>query len=274
MKKLNSRGFAHWIVPMIVVLIIGAIGGYLYLRSSSAATTSLTGLQCRLLGRPYSSPTCGDGCVTGAGTYVTSAPTYNYCSKAVSPSVQGTACTGRGRRLTVGGNGCARRWQQTDLKGAIQCSDSTATYTVSTIDYCSGAGSGTTSTPSGSIIVGSMSPVGGGYGGETNCVSFVKWVLLRHTNAYDGRATGNGGSVAGTLRAAFGWKNIRAPHAVVSLPNSSGWDPGHTAIVDTVHSDGSIVVEESNWYGHYDTRSISAALASGYSYAYSGSDWH
>lgn len=41
-KKLNTKGFAHWIMPLIAVIAIGAIGSYVYLRSSHAATITKT----------------------------------------------------------------------------------------------------------------------------------------------------------------------------------------------------------------------------------------
>lgn len=269
----------HWVLLIVVMAVVGGIGSWM-LTSSNAGTTALSQNGCDLRGRTgyyltgstYYCRSASDGspCKSGAGSFVNPSYGYGYCSGALSTSIGETKCHSLGRHFLA--NGCARRWQQTTkAPPAIQCLSGSATYYVTSgYDYC--AASGTTS--SGNIIVGSMAPVGGGYGGETNCVSFVKWVLDRHTNRYDGRATGNGGQVAANLRAAFGWRNVRAPHAVVSMPNSGGWSPGHVAIVDTVYSDGSIKIEESNWYGHYDTRTIPASLASGYSYAYSGSDWH
>src|SRR6478752_3033314 len=35
-KKLNAKGFAHWIIPALVVLVVGSIGSFVYLRSSHA----------------------------------------------------------------------------------------------------------------------------------------------------------------------------------------------------------------------------------------------
>lgn len=141
---------------------------------SYAATTSLSSLDCQLLGRPYSSSTCQDGCVSGAGSYITSAPVYNYCSGAVSHSVLGTDCTDRGRILTAGGNGCARRWQQTNLTGAIQCSDSSATYTVtSTVDYCASPQPTTippTTLPAGAPQPTPLSPQSPGVGQGANAI--------------------------------------------------------------------------------------------------------
>ncbi|MGH7241333.1 MAG: CHAP domain-containing protein [Candidatus Saccharimonadales bacterium] len=279
MKKLNSRGFAHWIVPAIVVLIIGAIGGYIYLRSSSAATTSLSGLQCQLLGRPYASPTCKDGCVSGAGAYVTSAPTYNYCSGAVSHSLQGSACTNLGRRLTVGGNGCARRWQQTSARPAIQCIDSTATYTVrSTTDICSGGGSSSSGGSTGSSFVGRDGFSSG------NCVDYVSYILARHSSNYRGGALGNGKDVASTLGSKYRYTVNHTPkiHATVSFPggpSGSGLGDatyGHVALVAQINGDGSIVVEESNWsvYYHYGTHTVPASIVSRLTYAHTEAGWH
>lgn len=276
--RLLPKRQGQWVLLILAMAVIGGVGSWM-LTTSQAGTTALSQGGCDLRGRngyyltgsTYYCKNQGDTspCKSGAGTFVNPSSGYGYCSGALSTSIGETKCHSLGRHYFT--NGCTRRWQQTTVKGAIQCLNGAATYYVTSgYDYCATS----TTTTSGNIIVGSMAAVGGSYSGETNCVSFVKWVLNRHTNRYDGRATGNGGQVAGNLRAAFGWKNVRAPHAVVSMPNSGGWSPGHVAIVDAVYSDGSIKIEESNWYGHYDTRTISASLASGYSYAYSGSDWH
>lgn len=39
LRKLNNKGMAHWIAPLVVFLLVGAIGGYIYLRQSHAAIT-------------------------------------------------------------------------------------------------------------------------------------------------------------------------------------------------------------------------------------------
>lgn len=36
LKKLNAKGFAHWIVPVLAIVVIGGIGSYVYLRQSHA----------------------------------------------------------------------------------------------------------------------------------------------------------------------------------------------------------------------------------------------
>jgi hypothetical protein len=301
MKKLNTKGFAHWILPVLVVLVIGAIGGYLYLRSSSASTTSLTHAQCKLLGRTFNttSGTCNDTCASGAGTYITSAPVYNYCSHAVSTSVQGTSCTGRGRKLTVGGNGCARYWNQTDggnYAGALQCSGNTLSggsyyyhaVAGSGIDYCNtsaGQSSGSTGGSTGGGTTTGSSFIGAdGLGSGNNCVDYIKYVLPRHTSsvasagitAYRSGALGNGIDVADTLHSRYGYKENHTPavHAVVSM--SSSQSAGHVALVGAIHSDGSITVEEFNYYVSYGygRHDISAAKAATLDYAHTEVGWH
>ncbi|MGH7241690.1 MAG: fibronectin type III domain-containing protein [Candidatus Saccharimonadales bacterium] len=62
----------------------------------------------------------------------------------MATTVKGTDCTGKGRRLTAGGNGCARHWIQSasHYDGAPQCSGNSLSggpdtyYVVSGVDYC------------------------------------------------------------------------------------------------------------------------------------------
>ncbi|HWT55759.1 MAG TPA: hypothetical protein VN031_01860 [Candidatus Microsaccharimonas sp.] len=35
-KKLNAKGFAHWVIPALAIVVIGGIGSYVYLRQSHA----------------------------------------------------------------------------------------------------------------------------------------------------------------------------------------------------------------------------------------------
>jgi hypothetical protein len=42
MKKLNLKGFAHWIIPALVVVVIGAIGTYLVVGSHAATVSPAT----------------------------------------------------------------------------------------------------------------------------------------------------------------------------------------------------------------------------------------
>lgn len=135
-----------WFKVQIAIFVVafGALGSLIVFQSH-ATTSNLDHFQCYLLGRSYSSTgTCTNTCLSGAGSYVTSAPVYNYCTNAVATSVQGTACTDRGRRLTPGGNGCARHWIQSasHYDGAPQCSGNSLSggpntyYVVSGVDYC------------------------------------------------------------------------------------------------------------------------------------------
>lgn len=45
LKKLNAKGFAHWVIPALALVIIGGIGAVVMLRSSHAAT--ITATQCK-----------------------------------------------------------------------------------------------------------------------------------------------------------------------------------------------------------------------------------
>lgn len=280
--RLLSTRRGYWTVLVLVMVLAGGVGTW-RLVSSHASTFALTPAQCYLRGRTGSyqqgsNYLCEDGqsvCNTEkSGTWTVPSGGFGYCTGSVTKasSITKDKCTSLGR-VFVGAIGCARRWQQTNAKGVVQCLNSSNTYYVQdSYDKCAPAGS---TASSGSIIVGSISPVGNSYGGVTDCVAFIKWVMTHHTNAYNGGSTGNGGQVAANLRNQFGWKNVRAPHAIVSMPNGDGgWSPGHVALVIQVKSDGSIVVEESNWNGHHDTRAISASAADNMQYAYSGADWH
>jgi hypothetical protein len=287
-KKSNSIVFgrfmpkrrSHWALLIVVVVLVGAIGSWM-LYNSNANTYALSPAGCKIRGRVgqfdevKGQYLCYSACRPYAGDYIANPNGYGYCSHAVTAAsvMSQTKCSSLGRKW-VGYVGCARHWMEAAYPdknvfyNALQCAHDGDDYHVSnSYDYC-GSGS---PTPTNGIIVGSMPAVGGpNWPGTTDCVAFIKWVLNNHSSRYAGEATGDGRYVAGNLRTMFGYKNIRAPHSVVSMTSSQS--AGHVALVDTVHSDGSIVVEESNWNGHWDQRSISASAASGMSYAYI-SDW-
>lgn len=167
MLKLNTRGFAHWIIPVFVVLVIGGIGSYVYLHKSSAVTTDLSASACNLRGRPWYNGTCKGSCFSDAGSYVNSRGTYNYCSKAVSTTISSTKCTSLQRKHVQ--EGCARRWEQTRLKGANQCLSSSQTYIVAATDYCTGGSAPKAPAPS-SGSTGWVWPISNGsYRGLSEC---------------------------------------------------------------------------------------------------------
>lgn len=138
MKKLNPKGFAHWILPLLVVVVIGGIGSYLYLHKSTASTTALSASSCTIRGRTYSSGVCHDTCQSSAGTYITSARVYNYCSGAVSTSISDSTCTLLGRKHIE--EGCLRWWRQTRLYSAAECISNYATYYLAAKDFCNTTG--------------------------------------------------------------------------------------------------------------------------------------
>ena len=118
-----------------------------------------------------------------------------------------------------------------------------------------------------------------GFPGPANCVSYVKWVLSRHTvGGYKGGSLGNGKDVARNLGSAYGYvvNNTPAVHAVASFGPSMA-DPtyGHVAMVAQVNKDGSIVVEESNWPSGtiYGTHTVSAGDVGKLTYAHTEKDW-
>lgn len=135
---LFSSNKSRWwlLAPLAVLLLVGIIGvGATYF---SKATTALSSEQCYLRGRSYSSGDCKKSCLSGAGS-LKYGKAYDWCSNAISVTVSSSTCSSKGRKY-VSGTGCSRRWQQTNLKGAKQCVKSTATYIVSSVDYCKSAG--------------------------------------------------------------------------------------------------------------------------------------
>jgi surface antigen len=116
-----------------------------------------------------------------------------------------------------------------------------------------------------------------GFGGG-NCVDYVKYILSRHSSKYKGGALGDGKDVANNL-GALGYTANHTPavHATVSFPTQFA-DPthGHVAIVAQVNSDGSLVVEESNWSNpnRYGTHKVSADIAKQLTYAHTEEGWH
>lgn len=130
-------------------------------------------------------------------------------------------------------------------------------------------------TGTGSITPGSGAALGPDGFTTGNCVDFVKYILSRHLPGYKNGAYGNGKDFATNMGKAMGYTVNHTPavHAVVSFP---AWRPytsqqyGHVAIVLAVNSDGSIVVEESNWNtpNHYGTHKVPANLVSGLTFAH------
>lgn len=70
MLKLNAKGFAHWVIPAFVVVVIGGAGSYVYLHKSSATIDGAS--------------VCGNGYKylysVGLATWVGSTPSYKPAS--------------------------------------------------------------------------------------------------------------------------------------------------------------------------------------------------
>ncbi|MGH7241154.1 MAG: hypothetical protein ACREGB_02555 [Candidatus Saccharimonadales bacterium] len=133
LKKLNAKGFAHWILPAVVLVIIGGIGSYLL--TASHADAAFTSASCtNQLGRQWSGTTCGHGCVSGAGSPVVSDP-YDYCNSAAS-KLSSTQCASLHRIYTYGV--CLKKW----TRDADPCSPSSYSYVVANpYDKCVGSAS-------------------------------------------------------------------------------------------------------------------------------------
>ncbi len=108
------------------------------------------------------------------------------------------------------------------------------------------------------------------------CVSFVWFRLLKHkvvTQTY----SGHGKDLVSVLGKELGVKTSKIPSvgAVFSTSKTSTPQYGHTGIVSEVKSDGSIVIEETNYSntGAYGTRTMTKSQyeAAGYTFAHVGS---
>lgn len=109
-----------------------------------------------------------------------------------------------------------------------------------------------------------------------SCVQYIKYILSRHlTVAYKDTAYGDGKDVAGNIGRLYGVTVDHTPavHSIVSFPAGPPYtsqSAGHVAIVDTINSDGSLVVEEANWSNTnaYGTHTVKASLVSGLTFAH------
>ncbi|GEM_PF-3531170 len=125
-SKPDQRGFGHveLIIAIVFIALIAVIGVKVF--AATHADPLLTSSQCQLRGRVWSGNGCTKTCLSGAGSHVVADP-YDYCSNALS-KISSTTCAANGRKyLNVG---CARRWQQNNATGAIQCLNSANTYYV------------------------------------------------------------------------------------------------------------------------------------------------
>jgi peptidoglycan hydrolase CwlO-like protein len=120
---------------------------------------------------------------------------------------------------------------------------------------------------------------GHGYGCR-QCVSYVAFRVAKATGIYF-EDLGNGGSAAYNLEHKHGWTDLGhnpQPGSVASLwgtygaPYSSGSNPGHTAYVEDVSSDGSkVLVSQYNYdygagYGMYSEMWLSTSFFNDYAH--------
>jgi hypothetical protein len=135
LRKITQKGFLslHVLLPAILVIAgIGGVGAYVLTKSHASSVLDSTG--CALRGRVMSGSTCTKTCSSGAGSHIIANP-YDYCSSAVS-KISSATCSANNRKWVD--TGCARRWQQTDKQGAIQCKSASMTYFVQNpYDKCS-----------------------------------------------------------------------------------------------------------------------------------------
>jgi lysophospholipase L1-like esterase len=199
MKKLNTKGFAHWLIPALALVVIGGIGSYMLnashadplLDSENPKLTRHVSEKwgCWLAGRVWKNNACLTGkvgsnqpaCRVDTGSvYKVSSAGKGYCTNAIELNVGKAKCINTLHRLYVEGVGCARRIDQKSVNGAGQCPkyvDSTNKYVdyvaASSDDHCvarAGAAalviaeSGAPGAPAGGS--GSNPQVGGSSGGS------------------------------------------------------------------------------------------------------------
>lgn len=141
MKPLSSKGFGHveLVLAIVIVAIVSFVGIRVMTASHAATVAYLTQSGCSIRGRTWVGGTgnpCGSTCLAGAGTLVV-APVYNYCSGAetAAKSISQATCASYGRVWLL--DGCARRADQKTTAKAVQCANTTYTYTVeSPYDKC------------------------------------------------------------------------------------------------------------------------------------------
>lgn len=138
MRKLNAKGFAHWIVPAVVVAIVGGIGAYML--TQSHADYVITGPVpygiCQQMGRKWDSTAqkCSNTCISYAnGNYLVTSRAYNYCKGNISFISQST-CNALHRVYVYYVDGCSRRNEQTNITqknpSPWQCQGNYARYVV------------------------------------------------------------------------------------------------------------------------------------------------
>ena len=127
------------VIALAFILIIALFGAW-KITATSADTTNLSYEGCFIRGRKWEGFTvCTSTCKDAAAPAVANPVGYMYCSKAVSTTIGESKCNSLGRQF-VGTVGCARRWQQTNTKDALQCLDNADTYRdANPYDYCGGA---------------------------------------------------------------------------------------------------------------------------------------
>jgi hypothetical protein len=137
-KFLADRSRRFYVVALVFVVAFAALGAYQQWGRTSAGTDNLNSVECRIRGREYGEMNnyCASVCQPGAGAWIKHEGEFGYCGAAISETIGRDKCNSLGRNY-VGVVGCARRWQQTRIDGAIQCQKATDTYFISsTYDYC------------------------------------------------------------------------------------------------------------------------------------------
>jgi endonuclease/exonuclease/phosphatase family metal-dependent hydrolase len=220
-------------------------------------------------------------CIFTAGGFMKNALDRGNCPNLTCNNSGGTCASGIDQiYYTTSGAATASNWGRPSNEEPFKsASDHLPVYATITLPGTEKKSGDTTATP-GSDFVGND-----GFGGGS-CVLYVEYILKRHSSKYHGQVditTGTDGMAAYTVATNLGRtlgytvNHTPAVHAVVSFPtNLANPSYGHVAIVAKVNSDGSIVVEESNWSNGnaYGTHTVSAATAARLTYAHTEEGWH
>lgn len=126
-KKLNASGFAHWVIPAVVLVLIGGIGSYLLTQSHADAGVSIVTVSnqqgCKFTGRVWTGSSCAyNQCRSGSIANPSASASFHYCTGYIAAEIGQGPCNVTYHRTYVQNVGCARAYA--DITGPTVCYDS------------------------------------------------------------------------------------------------------------------------------------------------------